>query len=104
MSFVLDFIPIYYQACKGATPLTSGVQTLGLAAIAPAAVVGGAVVGISQKYRPPLWAGWCFTMVGFGLLTTITVDDSSARMIGFRIIAGCGIGYLAYLTSEKTCC
>ncbi|KAH9920285.1 MFS general substrate transporter [Fomitopsis serialis] len=88
------FIPIYYQACKGSSPLLSGVQTLGLAAIAPAAIVGGVMVGISQKYRPPLWAGWCLTIIGFGLLTTITANDPSARTIGFSVIAGSGIGVI----------
>ena len=89
-----DFVPIYYQACKGSSPLFSGVQTLGLAANVVAAIAGGITVGITQKYRPPLWLGWCLIIVGSALLTTVGADTKTGTCVGYTVILGVGIGYV----------
>lgn len=87
-----DFVPIYWQACKGSSPLLSGVQTLGLAANVPAAILGGILVGITQKYRPPLWAGWCLIIIGSSLLTTVSADARARIYVGYTVVLSVGIG------------
>lgn len=87
-----DFIPIYYQGCKDSSPLTSGVQMLGFASISPASIVAGVTVVATQKYRPSLWFGWCLTIVGTVLISTVHADTSSAVMIGYTIVTGVGAG------------
>lgn len=90
--FKLDFLPVYYQACKGDSPLLSGLKTLGLASVALSAIVGGIIVEKSQRYSPPLWFGWCIMIVGTALLTTVNENTWSMTVIGFTVLAGCGIG------------
>ena len=87
-----DFIPIYYQACKGSSPLVSGLQTLGLACIAPSAIVGGIIVTASQKYRPPIWCGWCLCILGTALLSTVRYNTAASVTVGYSVLLGCGIG------------
>ncbi|PBK61155.1 related to fusarin C cluster-transporter [Armillaria ostoyae] len=88
------FIPIYYQGCKDSSPLTSGVQMLGFASISPASIVAGVTVVATQKYRPSLWFGWCLTIVGTVLISTVHADTPSAVMIGYTIVTGVGAGFV----------
>ncbi|KAF8986394.1 MFS general substrate transporter [Cyathus striatus] len=93
------FIPIYYQACKGSSPLKSGVETLGLAIIAPASIIAGINVVASQKYRPGLWLGWTLATVGASLMTTVHANTSTGRVVGYTIIVGVGAGFV-YATAQ----
>ncbi|GJJ10742.1 hypothetical protein Clacol_004969 [Clathrus columnatus] len=88
------FIPVYYQACKGASPILSGVETLGFAVIAPAAIVGGILVNVSQKYRPWLWVGWCLMIIGSALMTTVKATTPTGHVVGLTAIVGFGIGWI----------
>lgn len=88
----IDYIPVYFQACKDADAIKSGVLTLGLAAIAPAAVIGGTSVKIFQSYRPQIWTGWCLQLIGLSLMTLIKLETSSAVAVGFCVIYGAGAG------------
>ncbi|OBZ71185.1 putative transporter C3H1.06c [Grifola frondosa] len=89
---VTYYLPVYWQACKGSSALKSGVQNLGFACIAPASIVGGIIVAVSQKYCPILWLAWALAIVGMALFTTVTADTATGVMIGFSVIVGCGIG------------
>ncbi|GJJ10843.1 hypothetical protein Clacol_005071 [Clathrus columnatus] len=88
------FIPVYYQACKGASPILSGVETLGFAVIAPSAVVGGIIVKKAQKYRPCLWIGWSLMVIGSGLMTTVKATTPTGHVIGLTVITGFGLGWV----------
>ncbi|KAF8996786.1 MFS general substrate transporter [Cyathus striatus] len=88
------FIPVYYQACKGSSPLKSGVETLGLAIVAPASVIAGISVVVSQKYRPGLWFGWVLAIVGCALMSTVEADTSTGRVVGYTVIVGIGVGFV----------
>lgn len=91
---LLDYIPVYFQACKDANPITAGVLGLGLASIAPFSVIGGISVKVLQIYRPQTWAAWALQIIGSGLLTSINVHSSTAKTIGFCVIFGVGAGYV----------
>ncbi|KAI0364582.1 MFS general substrate transporter [Pilatotrama ljubarskyi] len=86
------YMPVYYQGCKDASPTKSGLFTLGLSVLAPAAIVASVAVTRTGRYRPQMWAGWCFLLVGLGLCTTLEASDSLGRAIGFSVIAGVGVG------------
>jgi hypothetical protein len=90
--FFIDYMPVFYQGCKDASPTRSGVLTLGFASLAPAALVTGALVNRTQRYRPQMWFGWCLILVGLGLHSTLEADTSSGRAVGFGVIVGIGIG------------
>jgi hypothetical protein len=92
---ISDYLPVYYQACKDASPTASGVDLFGIAfSIAPITMLTGFSVNVFKRYRPQLWLGWAILVVASGLLNTITADSSRAKSIGFQIINGLGIGLL----------
>ena len=94
-----DYIPVYFQACKIASPIASGVDTFGLAfSLAPSGIVAGLSVAASHRYRPQLWLAWALVMLGAGLLSTLHADSARARAIGFQVVAGAGLGILSTTT------
>ncbi|KAF7328708.1 putative transporter C3H1.06c [Mycena venus] len=68
---VVYFLPVYFQACHSASALRSAVLGLGVAALAPAAIVAGVLVSKTGRYRPQMWTGWGISMIGLGLLSTV---------------------------------
>jgi len=84
---------VYYQAVRGASPIASGVDTFGISfTIAPVSVIVGATVAVTKRYRLQIWIGWCITIIGLGLLSTISQTTPRAASIGYQIIAGVGLG------------
>ena len=90
---------MYFQACKGAGPIGSGVDIFGFTMpTVPVGVLAGFTTAASKRYRPQLWLSWALVLIGLGLLSTVTADTSRAKSIGYQIIAGAGIGILCTCT------
>jgi hypothetical protein len=85
-------MPVYFQACKDADAVRSGVLALGLASIAPAAAGGGISVKIFQRYRPQIWTGWALQLIGMSLMTTVRMETTTGMVVGFCAIFGVGAG------------
>ena len=85
-------MPIFFQGCKDASPVKSGVLALGFSSLALAALIAGALVTRTQRYRPQMWTGWCLILIGMGLLSTLKADDSVGRAVGFGVLTGVGLG------------
>jgi hypothetical protein len=91
-----DYIPVYFQACKNATPIRSGLYQLGCSLVtAPAGMGAGIWVKKSGRYRAPLWIGWCFVIAGTAALTTIHADTPTANAVAFIGLAGIGVGMMS---------
>ncbi|KZV67597.1 MFS multidrug transporter [Peniophora sp. CONT] len=91
--------PLYFQACKDASPIQSGIDIFGLSySVSPFAVVAGGVVMKTGRFRPPIWIAWVLIIVGLSLYTTLEPDTPVAHAIGFEIIAGAGIGAIYVAT------
>ncbi|PBK81733.1 iron permease [Armillaria gallica] len=89
------YMPLYFQVCKGSSPIKSGVQLFGLSFSAPPfAVIAGISVKVTQRYRPQLWFGWITGIIGMGLLGSTSSTTALATIIGFEIIAGVGFGII----------
>ncbi|KAI0694301.1 Mfs1.2 [Cerioporus squamosus] len=89
------YLPTYYQACKDASAVRSGVYILGLnAGLGPAIVAAGVSVAITKKYRPQIWIAWTIFMVGMGIYTTVRADTGLAETIGIPILTAVGAGML----------
>ncbi|KAF2167403.1 hypothetical protein M409DRAFT_54005 [Zasmidium cellare ATCC 36951] len=89
----LYFLPLFFQAVRGANPLLSGVYLLPTAlAIGFSAIATGAYLGITGQYLPPIYLGWAIMTLGFGLLIDLTSTSGWAKLILYQIIAGVGIG------------
>ncbi|KAG9121240.1 hypothetical protein FRC07_002889 [Ceratobasidium sp. 392] len=92
---VVYYLPIYFQASKGDSPIQSGVDLFGIAfTTAPFGIFTGISTVVFKKYRPQNYIAWAFVMVGMGLLSILKYDSSKANAIGFQILVGIGGGIL----------
>ncbi|RSM20202.1 hypothetical protein CDV31_000999 [Fusarium ambrosium] len=87
------FIPIYFQAVKGATALKSGIDTIPL--ILPN-VIGILFAGFGTSkigyYVPFIYLAVIIAPIGAGLLTTLGPNTSAGQWIGYQILFGFGSG------------
>ncbi|KAF5348323.1 hypothetical protein D9756_010455 [Leucocoprinus leucothites] len=94
------YIPVYFQACKGHSPIRSGVDLLPYSfSVAPAAIFIGATTSKFNCYRIQNVISWGFVLVGLGLQTTLHVDSAVRNWVGFEFIAGIGFGMLYVVTT-----
>lgn len=89
------FLPLYFQAVIGATPLLSGVYLLPVAISLSAASVGtGIIIKKTGKYLFLIWGALAFLTLGFGLFIDLGARANWAKIILYQIISGIGIGPL----------
>lgn len=87
------YLPLYFQAARGATPLLSGVYILPQAlSLSFASMATGIFIRKTGQYLPAIWFGMIFLVLGFGLFIDFTANSGWAKLIIFQIIAGIGIG------------
>ncbi|KAH8886233.1 putative efflux pump antibiotic resistance protein [Thozetella sp. PMI_491] len=87
------YIPIWFQAIKGATAVDSGIMSLPiLLGLVILSILAGAAVSIFGYYVPFVYAAAVFMSIGGGLLTTLQIDSSSSKWIGYQAIYGIGVG------------
>ncbi|KAI4235062.1 MAG: hypothetical protein LQ349_003410 [Xanthoria aureola] len=87
------FLPLYFQAVLGASPILSGVYTFPFVitlSFVSAAV--GVFIKKTGQYLPPIWFGLFFMTLGFGLYIDLPAYPSWSRIIAFQIVAGIGVG------------
>ncbi|KAJ7074727.1 MFS general substrate transporter [Mycena amicta] len=91
---VVYFLPLYFQLCSSnpSSPLHSGLLSLPLASLAPAAVVAGVLVSKTKRYRPQMWTGWVLIVVGLAGLSWAS-GGSFRRTVGFSVPTGVGLGF-----------
>jgi hypothetical protein len=78
---------------KGVSPVQSGVNMLPtLIAQLVSTVVAGGMISWLGYYNPFLLLGTMLVTIGSGLFTTMDIDTSSGRWIGYQIIFGFGGG------------
>lgn len=88
-------MPLFFQSVLGASPLRSGLLLLPF--IVPGAIAGvlcGAVIHHTGRFREIMWIGTCFLSLGFGLFISFDAYTTTAKAVGFVIIAGLGSGIL----------
>ncbi|KAH6663200.1 MFS multidrug transporter-like protein [Halenospora varia] len=87
------YLPLYFQAVIGATPLLSGVYLLALAlTLSIVSGMTGVFIKKTGKYLPPIWFGMFFMTLGFGLFIDLGPTANWGKIIGFQIVAGIGVG------------
>ena len=87
------YLPIWFQAIDGNSAVDSGIHLLPMVMpIVVASIITGQLVSRIGYYTPFMIFGVCLTAVGAGLLTTLEIDTSVGRWIGFQIIYGFGFG------------
>ncbi|KAF2831333.1 hypothetical protein CC86DRAFT_314616 [Ophiobolus disseminans] len=87
------FLPLYFQAVLGATPILSGVYLLPQAvALSFMSMFTGIFIKKTGRYLPLIWFGMFMMTLGFGLFIDFGVNRSWAKIIVYQIIAGIGVG------------
>ncbi len=88
------FLPIWFQAIDGNSAVDSGIHLLPMVMpIVVASIITGLLVSRIGYYTPFMIFGVCLTAIGAGLLTTLEIDTSEGKWIGFQIVYGFGLGF-----------
>lgn len=91
--FLEDYLPVYYQACKDASPLASGVDVLSFCfSTGSISIIIGVSIAVTKRYRPQLWVAWALIVVGVALLSTVSENTPRGASVGYQFIAGVGVG------------
>jgi len=87
------FLPIWFQAVKGASAVRSGIMNLPmLIAVVVCSIGAGVLVTVLGYYTPFMIAGTVLMSIGYGLITMFEPGTPSKEWIGYQIIAGAGVG------------
>ncbi|GAB7351797.1 hypothetical protein MBLNU459_g2370t1 [Dothideomycetes sp. NU459] len=91
----LYYMPLYYEAVKGYSPVISGVAMFPATfTVAPAAICVGIAVTKTGNYRWAIWGGWFFATLGSGLQILLDVHTSIPAYIFINLVSGIGTGML----------
>jgi MFS family permease len=92
--FILMFyLPIWFQAIKGASAVKSGVMSLPfILGMVIFSMVAGGLVTVVGYYTPFMYIAAIAMPIGAGLLSTLKPDSGHAKWIGYQVIFGLGIG------------
>ena len=92
---LLYYLPLYYEAVHGFSPVISGVALFPETfTVAPASIVVGILITITGRYRWAIWSGWVLTVLGTGLLYLLDVDTTPVAWIFLNLVGGLGMGML----------
>ncbi|KAJ7838312.1 iron permease [Mycena leptocephala] len=87
------WLPLYFQACKDASPISAGIDLFAMTfTLGPVAVLGGLVVQTTGRYRQPMWFGWIAIIIGTALLSRLDENSALSTSSIFQVILGVGMG------------
>ncbi|KAL5343543.1 major facilitator superfamily domain-containing protein [Aspergillus crustosus] len=90
---MLYYIPIWFQAIKGASAIRSGVMNLPMVlAYVFFSISGGYLTSAIGYYMPFAYLTVVFLSIGAGLLSTLEVSSGQPYWIGYQFIFGAGVG------------
>ncbi|KAF7954501.1 hypothetical protein EAE96_005622 [Botrytis aclada] len=90
---LLYYLPIHFQAIRGADATGFGIRTLPLILyLNLVQIITGVSVGKIGVIDPFLIFGEILTTISCGLLMTLQPDSSSSKWIGYQALAGIGLG------------
>ncbi|KAJ7487867.1 iron permease [Mycena latifolia] len=92
---MIYYLPVFFQACFGASPIRSAVDFLpGSLITTPFALLAGVSIATLKKYRFVNWIGWAVAIIGYGLVSTLREDSSVGKWVGYQIVGAMGVGIL----------
>jgi MFS family permease len=88
---------VTFQVTRQASATKSGINLLPfMLAVVLSVIIAGQLVARIGRYWPFLVCGPPVLAIGSGLLYTIDASTSDAKIIGFQILAGVGVGSSKY--------
>lgn len=93
LMILMYYIPIWFQAIKGASAIKSGIMLLPtVISTTIATIASGILVSKIGYYTPFFILSSILTPVGAGLLATFTPETSHPSWIGIQVLLGIGFG------------
>ncbi|KAH8169375.1 major facilitator superfamily protein [Sarocladium implicatum] len=93
MIIITFYLPIWYQAIRGLSAVDAGVRLLAYFVSTVIFVIGSGVATSKFGYYTPwMILGTAIMAVGCGLLATLRVNSSDAKVIGYQVLFGAGMG------------
>ncbi|KAK1988608.1 major facilitator superfamily transporter [Colletotrichum cereale] len=87
------FLPLWFQAIKGESAISSGVDMIPYVATnALFSLFSGVFVSVVGYFVPPAVIGGMVATAGCGVLLLLSQDSSTAQWIGFEILVSAGFG------------
>lgn len=92
---LLFYMPLYFEAVKGETPIIAGISLFPASfTVAPAAVITGIAITKTGRYRWAIWSGWVLTTLGTGILYLLDVNTTTVQWVFLNLVGGLGMGVL----------
>lgn len=93
------FLPVYFQAVKGAGAVESGIDILPLAAVSmPFAILAAVFVSKTGRYREWFFAGMAILAIAYGLFSRLDESSSTAYWAVIECVCAAGLGVLTTTT------
>ncbi|KAI2615579.1 putative gliotoxin efflux pump [Hypoxylon sp. NC1633] len=93
-NLALYWLPIYFQAVRGVSAISSGVWLIPvILSLTIAQIAVGGVITVTGIHNPFLISGPAIAAVGSGLFMLLDEQSSAGRWIGFQVILGVGVGF-----------
>ncbi|KFY88351.1 hypothetical protein V498_06810 [Pseudogymnoascus sp. VKM F-4517 (FW-2822)] len=87
------YLPLYFQAVHGASPVRSGIYLLPYAVVLSlTSACTGIFIRKTGRYLEPIWFGTILMTLGFGLFIDLDVNTTWVKIVLFQIVAGLGVG------------
>lgn len=87
------YLPFYFQSAKGTTAVSSGLRLLPYTmSVTVAELFVGAGSSFLGLFLPFMYTGTALFTVAAGLLCTLRIGTATAKVVGFQILAGIGVG------------
>ncbi|PWN33194.1 MFS general substrate transporter [Meira miltonrushii] len=90
------YLPVYYQAITGASPVMSGVKMLALTlSCSLSALISGYNISRIRRCHPTIVISFVIMTIGTGLMTMLHADTPSVLQAIYPIIFGIGFGVIS---------
>jgi hypothetical protein len=81
------FMPVYFQAVLGSSPIQSGIKLLPTTiAMVPFGIMAGILMSKTGLYRPLHWIAMALCAIGADLISRLDANSNKAEWICFQII------------------
>ncbi|KAG5291956.1 MFS multidrug transporter [Histoplasma ohiense] len=89
----LYYIPLYFQAVKGLSPILTGISALPItSSLVPSSVFVEGIIARTGRFRLAIWMGWVLTTISTGLLLLLNTNTKTAVWSTVLILLGVGHG------------
>jgi len=87
------YLPLYFQAVLGATPILSGTYLLPTAlSLGSSSILTGVFIRKTGLFLIPIYFGMFMMTLGYGLFINLDAHSSWAKIILYQVVAGLGTG------------